>query len=158
YHDKTKVGDSLYRIAYDTQAAQSLLSGAVVPMASGVLVLVGIVLVMLRIDAVMTAAALAIAPLFWLLIKLFGRMIERHSQAYHEGKGARVSLVQKSLSSTRAVQAFTRDPEPARQFSSQTDESLAANSRLVRVQLMFSACIGMAMAAGTAAVVGFGAY
>src|ERR1051325_6196677 len=32
YHDQNKVGDSLYRIAYDTPAAQTLLTGAVVPM------------------------------------------------------------------------------------------------------------------------------
>ena len=31
YHDRARVGDSLYRIAYDAHAAQSLLNGALVP-------------------------------------------------------------------------------------------------------------------------------
>src|SRR5204863_4182433 len=39
YHDKTKVGDSLYRIAYDTQAAMTLISGALVPIIQGVIML-----------------------------------------------------------------------------------------------------------------------
>src|SRR5262249_45890721 len=63
YHDRTKVGDSLYRVAYDTQAAQSLLSGAVAPAAGGVFILMGILIVMLQMDMLLTAIALSIAPL-----------------------------------------------------------------------------------------------
>src|SRR4051794_3741595 len=32
FHDRAKVGDSLYRVAYDANAAQGLINGAVVPM------------------------------------------------------------------------------------------------------------------------------
>jgi ATP-binding cassette subfamily B protein len=42
YHDRTKVGDSIYRAAYDSYAAQSLLSGVVAPVATGVVILAGI--------------------------------------------------------------------------------------------------------------------
>src|SRR5262249_37551976 len=41
FHDRTKIGDSLYRVAYDAHAAQTLLNGALVPMATGTLVLIG---------------------------------------------------------------------------------------------------------------------
>jgi ATP-binding cassette subfamily B protein/subfamily B ATP-binding cassette protein MsbA len=157
YHDRNKVGDSLYRIAYDTPAAQALLTGAVVPMASGVILLLGITAMMWRMDPLLTGVSLATTPTFWLLIKGFGRTIERRSSVYHRRESSLVSFMQEALSSIRAIQAYTRERDTAGQFDRQTAASVTAGSRLVLVQLAFSACVGIAMAVGTAAVVWFGA-
>ncbi|HEY2253509.1 MAG TPA: ABC transporter ATP-binding protein, partial [Planctomycetaceae bacterium] len=156
YHDRTRVGDSLYRVAYDTQAAQSLLSGAVAPAAGGIFILAGILIVMLRMDLRLTAIALAIAPVFWLLIRWFGRSIERRSTNYHEQESSLLSTVQESLSAIRAVQAFTQEAHASRRFVQAASRSFDLNQRLVFVQLAFSACVGLAMACGTAAVVWVG--
>jgi ABC-type multidrug transport system fused ATPase/permease subunit len=157
YHDRRKVGDSLYRIAYDTPAAQTLLSGAIVPMASGVILLVGISLVMWRIDPLLTVVSLATTPVFWLLIKGFGRAMERKSKVYHERESSLVSFVQEALSSIRVIQAYTREQKIATEFDHRTEASVAANSRLTLVQLAFTAFVGLAMGLGTVAVVWFGA-
>jgi len=156
YHDRTKVGDSLYRVAYDTQAAQSLLSGAVAPAAGGVFILMGILIVMLQMDMLLTAIALSIAPLFWLLIRGFGRLIERRSASYHQQESSLLANVQESLSAIRAVQAFTQESRASQSFQGAASRSFELNQRLVLVQLAFSACVGLAMAAGTAVVVWVG--
>jgi ATP-binding cassette subfamily B protein len=156
YHDQRKVGDSLYRIAYDTQAAQSLMNGALAPAASGIFLLAGVLIVMLRIDPLLTLIATAIAPVFALIIYGFGKIIERRSTNYHRQESSLVSFIQESLTSIRAIQAFSREDETASRFGRQSGSSLAANQRLVLVQLLFSACVGLAMACGTAAVVWFG--
>jgi ABC-type multidrug transport system fused ATPase/permease subunit len=57
YHDRSKVGDLLYRTAYDSYALQSLLSGVLVPMFSGLCVSIGVIVVMLRTDATLTLIA-----------------------------------------------------------------------------------------------------
>jgi ATP-binding cassette, subfamily B, bacterial len=156
YHDQAKVGDSLYRIAYDTQAAQSLLNGALAPAAAGILLLLGVLIVMFRIDPWLTVVAIAVAPLFWILIQAFGKTIERQSAQYHRQESSLISFIQESLSSIRAVQAFTQEQETNRHFSRAAGMSLATNQKLVLWQLAFSACVGLAMACGTAAVVWFG--
>jgi ATP-binding cassette subfamily B protein len=158
YHDRNKVGESLYRIAYDTPAAQTLLMGAVVPMASGVILLLGITIVMWRIDPLLTAVSLATTPVFWLLIKGFGRTVERRSKAYHQRETTLVSFMQEALTSIRAIQAYTREPDTAQEFEVRAAQSVAANSRLTWAQLAFSSGVGVAMALGTAAVVWFGAH
>jgi ATP-binding cassette, subfamily B, bacterial len=158
YHDRNKVGDSLYRVAYDTPAAQTLLTGAVVPMASGVILLVGITAAMWGIDPLLTIVSLATTPVFWLLIKGFGRAIERRAKGYHQRESSLVSFVQEALSSVRAIQAYTRERDTASQFDERTAASVRANARLTMAQLAFSACVGIAMALGTAAVVWFGAH
>ncbi len=157
FHDRTKVGDSLYRIAYDTQAAMSLVSGALVPLVQGALVLIGIVAVLLRMDVVLTLIAVAIAPVFWLCIRIFGTRIEQKSKRYHESESTLLSTVQESLSSMRTVQAFTREPDTSLRFGAQADDCFENQRSLIRTQLLFSGSVGLAMAAGTAFAIWFGA-
>lgn len=153
YHDRRKVGDSLYRVAYDVHAAQSLLNGALVPIATGALVLTGAILIMIQINALLTLVTVAVAPLFWMIIRGFGRRIDEQSRRYHENESALVSTVQESLSSIRAIQAFTLEPETGHRFRDQSEQSLEANQRMTRTQLVYSACAGLAVSLGTAAVV-----
>ena len=153
YHDRTKVGDSLYRVAYDAHAAQTLLNGAFVPSATGALVLVGAVIVMLQINALLTLVTMAVTPLFFLIIRGFGKRIDEQSRRYHENESALVSTIQESLSSIRAIQAFTLEPETSRRFQADSERGLQANQRMTRTQLIYSACAGLTVSLGTAVVV-----
>jgi ATP-binding cassette, subfamily B, bacterial len=153
YHDRTKVGDSLYRVAYDSHAAQSLINGALVPMALGGLLLIGAVTIMLQMNVLLTVTTMAAAPLFILIIRGFSRKIDEQSRCYHENESRLVSTVQESLSSMRAIQAFTLEPHTQERFGQQSVRSLEANERMIRTQLIYSGCAGLAVAAGTALVV-----
>ena len=153
YHDKTKVGDSLYRVAYDSHAAQALINGAIVPMATGALMLTGALVIMLQMNVVLTLTTMAAAPLFVLIIRGFSKMIDQQSRRYHESESALVSTVQESLSSIRAIQAFTLEPHTSDKFYAQSRRSLEANEKMTRTQLTYSACAGLAVSIGTAAVV-----
>ncbi len=153
YHDKTKVGESLYRIAYDAQAAQTLLNGAIVPIATSCLILIGAVVIMVKINPLLTLVTLAAAPVFWIIIRAFSRKLDRQSRQYHENESALVTTIQESLSSIRAIQAFTLETLTGKRFRQQTEQSLAANDRMTRTQLIYSACAGLAVSLGTAAVV-----
>jgi ABC-type multidrug transport system fused ATPase/permease subunit len=153
YHDKTKVGDSLYRVAYDSHAAQALINGAIVPMATGALMLVGAIVIMLQINVPLTLTTMAAAPLFVLIIRGFSKTIDRQSRQYHESESALVSSVQESLSSIRAIQAFTLEPQTSESFYAHSKRSLSANEKMTRTQLLYSACAGLAVSIGTAAVV-----
>ncbi|MDB5293890.1 MAG: transporter related [Phycisphaerales bacterium] len=157
FHDKSKVGDLTYRAAWDSYAAQSLLSQGVAPAATGVLILIGILFVMVRLDLVLTAIALAIAPAFWLLIKLFGRAIAQRSKRYQDQESALYCTMQESLSSIRAIQAFNQEGPMARRVDGEASRSFELNQRLAFTQLAFTFCVGLAMALGTAAVVYVGA-
>lgn len=158
YHDQTKVGDSIYRAAYDTTAALSLVSQAVAPAITGVVLLVGILVIMVSLDWQLTLLTLGIAPCFWFLIRRFGNSIEKRSEHYQQSERDLVATLQESLSSIRVVQAFSREPDVSTQVEKQAGKSLSAIQRLVFVQLAFSACVGLAMGIGTAAMVGFGAH
>jgi ABC-type multidrug transport system fused ATPase/permease subunit len=153
FHDKTKVGDSMYRVAYDSQAAQTLLNGAIVPMATNCFVLIGSVVIMARINPLLTLVTMAAAPIFLFIIRFFSRKIDRQSRHYHEHESALIATIQESLSSIRAIQAFTLEPLTGERFRGQSQDSLLANYRMTGTQLLYSACAGLAVSIGTAAVV-----
>lgn len=153
YHDRRKVGDSLYRVAYDSHAAQSLLNGAIVPMANGIFVLLGATIIMWQINAPLTLVTMAVTPLFWVIIRGFSRKLGVQSQRYHESESLLVSTIQESLSSIRAVQAFTLESATGEKVRAQSENGLEANQQMTRTQMIYSACAGLAVSLGTASVV-----
>jgi ABC-type multidrug transport system fused ATPase/permease subunit len=157
YHDRTKVGESLYRIAYDTQAAQTVLSQGISPLVIAVVLLPGILGVMWWLDAGLAVAVMSFAPLFALTVHGFGLQIGARARAYHERESALVALVQETLSSIRAVKAFTLEPWTAGRFGDEARRSMRESERLALYQLLFAASVGLLMAAGTAVVVWLGA-
>lgn len=157
YHDKTQVGESLYRVAYDAHAAQALLAQVIVPIVGGTLMLIGILVIMVRIDPVMTLITLAAAPLFFISIRAFGRRIENGSRRYHESESTLVAAVQEALISMRAIQTFTMEAAFGVRFRKQAQQSCRNHESLMRAQLIFSGVVGLAMALGTAGVVWVGA-
>src|SRR5207237_7828015 len=68
FHSRRQVGDLLYRLTADTFAIQTLTMNGFFPVVTSVVLLVGMLAVMLRLDWVLTLIALAIVPLLFLAI------------------------------------------------------------------------------------------
>ena len=157
YHDRSKVGDLLYRAAYDSYALQSLLSGVLVPMFSGLCVSLGVVIVMLNTDLTLTLITSATAPLIWLNIKNYEQRIAKRAKRFHDSEGELAANLQESLSSIRVIQAFTMEAANNRVFGERAETSVRENLKKSGAELSFGWVIGVIMAIGTAAVVWVGA-
>jgi ATP-binding cassette, subfamily B, bacterial len=153
FHDATKVGDSLYRVAWDTYAVQTLLNNAIVPATTATLTLVGIAVVMGLRDWRVTVAALAIAGPLVMLIRRLDRPMTRYSLRVHERESDVGSRVQETLTAIRAVQAFAREPLEHERFERQAAASLHANLHLTLLQTGSQMVVSVLMAVGTAAVI-----
>lgn len=157
FHDRQKVGDSIYRVTGDTFSIQTLFNGGLVPFLHSVVLLVGISVILLRMDWALTLLALCIVPPLIVSLRLFNKRIERVSQLYHEKESSIYSVAQESLSAIRTVQAFAREQDEQRRFSEGAQESLLANLKLTRLQLLSSFVIGLIIAGGTVAMWGVSA-
>jgi ATP-binding cassette subfamily B protein/subfamily B ATP-binding cassette protein MsbA len=153
FHDATKVGDSLYRVAWDTYAVQTLINNAIVPATTATLTLVGIAIVMGLRDWRVTVAALAIAGPLVMLIRRLDRPMTRYSLRVHERESDVSSRVQETLIAIRAVQAFAREPLERERFERQAAASLHANLHLTLLQTGSQLVVSLLMAVGTAAVI-----
>lgn len=156
FHDRSKVGDLMYRAVYDTYAIQTILSGVLVPVFSGVFVVIGVIVVMLRIDLSLTVVTVMTVPVLWLNLKWFEKRIERRAKRFHESESAISSRVQESLSSIRVIQAFTLEEEGKNTLSRDADTSVRENMSKSATELAFAMVVGVVTAFGTAVVVWIG--
>ena len=153
FHDTTAVGDSLYRVTWDTYCVQALFNSGLIPALTASFTLLGIASIMFVLDWLLTIVALAIGiPLVILIQKLDRPMQERTLVAAERESNISIR-VQETLSSIRAVQAFGRERAESQRFSDQADASLRAKLRLTVLQAWSQAMVGLLLAGGTAAVI-----
>ena len=157
FHSRRQVGDLLYRLTSDTYAIQSLTMNGFFPLLTSVVLLVGMFVVLVRMDAVVTAVALGIVPVLLAAIMLMSRRISVLATASRVKESAFWSLAQRTMGAIRVVQAFTTEELEQGQFVRSSRESLDANLRLYVFQTGFSAFVGVVTAAGIAAVLWLGA-
>jgi ATP-binding cassette, subfamily B, bacterial len=156
FHTRAHVGDLLYRVTADTLALQTLTMNCVFPAVSAAVLLVGMTVVMLRLDWTLTLLALAICPLLFAAIAGLNHRISLAAGAVRETESAVYTVVQRSMSAMRVIQAFTREDEEHRRFMAVSGQSLAAGRRLYVLQTVYSGVVNVVIALGTAAVVWIG--
>jgi ATP-binding cassette subfamily B protein/subfamily B ATP-binding cassette protein MsbA len=157
FHTRQQVGDLMYRITADTMGIQTLTMNGFFAVLSACVLLAGMFVVMISLDPYLTLLALIVCPALFAAIGLLnGRMT---SAAVHarDKESLVYSLVQRTLSGIRVIQAFTKEEEEERRFVKASTESLAADLRLYNLQNLYYVVVDVMIAGGTAAVLWFGA-
>jgi ATP-binding cassette, subfamily B, bacterial len=93
----------------------------------------------------------------FVLIGLLGSRIAAAATQARQHESAVYSLVQRTMSAIKVVQAFTKEEEENRRFITASEQSLAADLRLYTLQSFYSGAINLGIALGTALVVWVGA-
>jgi len=157
YHDARRSSDSSFRVAYDSQAIQSIYSkGSFI--VSSIVSLVGTLVLMAGKDWQLTLVALGILPLVVLAIYAYAKRIRTESTTIQERESDVLAVAQEGLSSIRMVHAFGREEYEVAQFRTRARHSLEANMRYTGTQMKSALVIGTLMALGTAAMYYLGTF
>jgi ATP-binding cassette subfamily B protein len=157
FYTRARVGDLLYRVTADTLALQSLTVSCLFPTATAAILLVGMITVMLQLDATLTLLALAVCPALLVIIKRLDGRVTRAAGTFRERESEVYTVVQRAMSAMRLIQAFAREDDEHRRFMAASRQSLAAGLRLHTLQTFYGFVISMVIAVGTASVVWVGA-
>lgn len=156
FHTKQPIGDLLYRVAADTMAIQTLTMNGLFPVLSALVLLGGMFVIMARLDWLLTLLALSVCPFLFLLIALLGTRIATAATQARQRESMVYSVVQRTMSAIKVVQAFTKEEEEHRRFITASEQSLAADLRLYTLQSLYAGAINVGIALGTALVVWVG--
>ncbi len=157
FHSRREVGDLLFRLTADTLAIQTLTMNGFFPILTSVVLLGGMVVVMARLDLTMTFVALAIVPILFIAIVVLSARINALATDARVKESALWAVAQRTIGAIRVIQAFTTEQSEHRRFVDTSSASLDANLRLYTFQTVYSAFVNVLIAAGTAAVLWFGA-
>ncbi len=152
YHDARGTSDSTYRIQQDAMAIQYVLIDSVIPFISATVTLVGMIYVMTRIDWQLALIALAISPGLVVTGRIFRRRLRRHSREAKKLESSTMSIVQEVLGALRVVKAFGQEAREEERFIRRSTEGMKVRLRLASLEGSFNVLVGLATAAGMAAV------
>ncbi len=152
YHDARRSSDSSFRVAYDSQAIQTIYNKGFTNIFGSGITLISTFVIMLRIDWQLALLSLSVVPLLLGAIYFFAHRIRRDSTFIQEQESAVLAQAQEGLSAIRMVHAFGREDWEVRQFHMQATQSLQANLRLTLTNVNSALVISTLMVLGTAAM------
>jgi len=159
FHHRHQVGDLLYRLTSDTYAIQTITMNGLFPVLCSLTLFAGMLLVMIRLDPLLTFLALIVCPILAVLVTispLRGWLIASATHM-HQQKSRVFSLVQWAIPAIRVIQAFTKEEEEHRRFMAQSQKSLRADLNFYLLQNFYAGTVSVVIAIGTAAVIWVGA-
>jgi ATP-binding cassette subfamily B protein len=152
YHDARRSADSSFRVAYDSQAIQTIYNKGFTNIFGSVITLIGTFFIMLRLDWQLTLLSLGIVPLIVAAIYFFAHRIRAESTSIQEQESAVLAQVQEGLGAVRMVHAFGREDFEVSQFRQRAQQSLQANLRLTLTNVKSALVISTLTVIGTAAM------
>ena len=156
FYHRQQLGDLMYRITADTMGIQTLTMNGLFAILSASVLLGGMLIVMVWVDWYLTLLALAVCPALFCAIALLNKKMSLAATEAHQKGSTVYSVVQRTLSGMRVIQAFTKEEDEGRRFLQASTESLAAELRLYNLQNFYYAVVNLTIAAGTAAILWVG--
>jgi ATP-binding cassette subfamily B protein/subfamily B ATP-binding cassette protein MsbA len=156
FHDQRRSADSSFRVAYDSQAIQTIYSKGFFIFQSAI-ALASTFAAMWYFDWQIALLSLAVVPLLVLTIRVFSLRIRTESTVIAEKESAVLTAAQEGLSSIKMVQAFGREEYEVKQFHSSARESLEANLRFNALSMKSAVIVGTLIALSSAAMIYVGA-
>jgi ATP-binding cassette subfamily B protein/subfamily B ATP-binding cassette protein MsbA len=157
FHSRQPVGDMVSRISGDTHCMQVLLVSVLLPLLESMLALGSMFLVMWQIQPSLTLLSLAVVPMMMLIMWRFGKPMEERSRVERDMEGEMMATAEQALSAIPAVQAFNREEVEHRRFQKQADAAVSVHLASSWLDMWFKLFIDVVLAAGTAAIMWFGA-
>lgn len=152
FHDRQGTADSNYRIQSDAASLQTIAVDGVIPFVASLLTLVAMLYVAARIDAVLAAIALVVAPALVLLTWAYRRRLRQRHREVKQLESSALSIVQEVLTSLRVVKAFGQEDREERRFVGRAGQGMRARMRVTAIDGSFLVAIGLVTTLGTAAV------
>ncbi|MDR1190449.1 MAG: ABC transporter ATP-binding protein/permease [Verrucomicrobiales bacterium] len=157
YHDNKKSGDSLYRVAYDSQSVQTFFNQGFATVAGSALTLLVMFAVMFNLSVKLSLLALAVTPFLLLTISAFAARIRRETARWQQDESDVLSRATEGLNTIRVVHAFGREDYEVGRFEEDCRRSMNANRRLMRTSVVSTMAVGLVTALGLALLLYFGA-
>lgn len=149
FYDTFRTGDVMSRGVNDLQLMQSFYGPGLMNALNTAIVYLSVLVVMLSIDAPLTAAALALFPLLFFGVNRLSRRVYTRSLAVQEQLASISSRTQENLAGIQQVKIFAREEQEIAAFRELAAEHRTRNLAFTRIRGLMLALIGVFAGAGT---------
>lgn len=156
YYDKTSTGSVIQRINSDTANLNSFIMRISQEVLTQFIQLIGIVVVMVSMNPLLSVLSLAPIPLIVIGSRIFSRFIRPY---YHRiwKRGAKVnSILADTLPGIKVVKAFTSEQKSINNFKNTTQDLMEQNLKTARISSVYNSITGIIMMLGSLVIWGLG--
>jgi ATP-binding cassette subfamily B protein len=157
FHDESQTGDLISRVTSDIDAVQSFVTSGLLSVLIDCITLVGMVAVMFCINWRFTLIALSVAPVLFLVVFRYTRLIRKSTREVRKKEGQIASIIQEVFTSIRVVKAFAREDYEEKRLEEQSLESVEIALRARSIKAKLTPMVEIIVAVGTSLVLWFGA-
>ncbi|MGB2983524.1 MAG: ABC transporter ATP-binding protein, partial [Candidatus Bipolaricaulia bacterium] len=158
FHDSRRSGETMSRLTNDIDAISRVLSQNVTQLFSGILTMIGILIVMFILSPWLALASMIILPLMFGLVILVGKKTRSAFRGYQKNLGTLNGTLEETYSGQRVVMAFGQEDRVLERF----DEHNATVRRLgihaMTYALLIMPMMGILSNMNVAVVVGIGGW
>lgn len=157
FHSRNTVGDTMSRITVDSWCVHTLADTLLFAPGHALITIVGMAVVMSRIDYGMTLLALSVAPVISASSLFFGKRIRRTARDKRERESRIQSHVQQTLSGIMVVQAFAQEEREYSRFREFARSAIRAQKRNTTAGSFYNLSSGLVSTLGTGLILYIGA-
>jgi ATP-binding cassette subfamily B protein len=158
WHGQQKKGDLVQRITADIGNIEKLVTDGMVDLFAGSLTLVGVILVMLVLNARFTVLALAVAPALAVVVFSYTTAIKAAARKTAQTAAQVANVAAEDIGAITVIKAFTREEREALRFTRYVGSNREAGMRAGSLQAQFTPIVTILVAIGTAIIIGVGAF
>jgi ATP-binding cassette subfamily B multidrug efflux pump len=152
FYDRRRTGDLMSRGVNDMQLIQSFYGPGLLNALNTAIVYVGVLALMLRLDALLTLVALSLFPLLYFAVNRLSKKLYGRSLAVQEQLAAISDRTQENLAGIQQVKIYAQEEQEIARFAQLAGEFRVRQLSLARVRGAMVALIGIFTGLGTVLV------
>ena len=152
FFQQRRQGDTLALLTHDVYTISGFITGTALAIVPLLLTVAGAVFFMFRLQPMLAFWASLLIPLFFLLMKIFGRRIRPLAQQLQQEYANAIAIAEENLGMLPAIKTFTREAHESSRYREQVGRVLALTAQQIRIHAALSPAIQFIAAAGIVAV------
>jgi len=152
FFHRRRQGDTLALLTHDVYVVGGYVSGTALALVPLLLTVAGAVFFMFRLQPALALWATLLIPLFYLLLKIFGRRIRPLAHQLQEEHATAIAIAEENLGMLPAIKTFTRERQESARHREQIDLVRSLTARQVKIQAALGPGVQFVAAAGIVAV------
>jgi ATP-binding cassette, subfamily B, multidrug efflux pump len=143
FFQRWRTGDLMSRVVNDLNSVRLMLGPGVLSVLQTPVLYLGVVAVMLSLNARLTLLVLIPYPAFILIARTFGRSMHRANIEVQEGLSSLSSELQEKIAGIAVVKAYAMEPAATRHFADANEQLFRRHLDLVGVTAAMQSVIGL---------------
>ena len=158
FHDARASGDLMSRLTNDMDAISRVLSQNVTQLFSGMLTLIGILIVMFILSPYLALASMVVLPLMVGMVALVGKKTRSAFRSYQKNLGILNGTLEETYSGQRVVMAYGQEVRVLDRFDRENETVRRVGAYAMTYALLVMPMMGVMSNANVAVVAGLGGW